>query len=358
MCQRTFVSMLFIIVIFTSGAYGQSAPVTVKDKYQAVQVDQFDIQKGVQIPPKYLPAMQEAIINKLQQSKQFKEVLRPGEKPPAAAAAVLRLTGTVTHFKGGSQTTRSLFGPGLAGLLGGSTEIFAHVALLDQATGQIIFTEDVQGGWGTGGVVLLNATRDFAEKLVTSMKLVLLQRLPPAGTLVAVPPASIPARTADRLVITISAKDYAASELKLNSKGSAGYRVVDFRTRGWKAAAVTLEKSCNSKETYQYLVLHAHKPGTLRKNLNKAAKDGYRVCPHAAALLGGHLAPQIAVVAFKPSSPPPSQFEYRVHRAILLSSARKDIARDEREGFLLVETMEGPGGGPHVVVMERQKESR
>src|ERR1700730_19323751 len=71
----------------------------IKDKYHVVQVDQFEVKQGVDLPPEYLRRVQEEISKQLVDTKLFEEVLLPGNHPAQAEAPVLRLSGTIHNYK-------------------------------------------------------------------------------------------------------------------------------------------------------------------------------------------------------------------------------------------------------------------
>jgi hypothetical protein len=147
----------------------------IKDKYQVVQVDQFDVKKDVQFPPEYLKMVQEEISKQLVDAKLFEEVLQPGQHPARADAPVIRLSGTIHNYKPGSRKKRYLGGYGL-----GAAEIDAQVAFLDGARGDRLVVEELRtvllGGLFGGAED--KATQELARQVVTQAKLMLARRLP------------------------------------------------------------------------------------------------------------------------------------------------------------------------------------
>jgi Domain of unknown function (DUF4410) len=354
--MRKAILLAFLLTIGTLGLMqvGGAAETAVKDKYPAVQVDRFEIKEGVQFPVDYLLTLQEEIIKQLQESKQFQEVLRPGENPTDSATEVLRLTGTINHFRPGSRAKRYVVGFGA-----GSTEIYAHLTFVDRATGQTVLTQEVRGQMAGGfiGGESLNVTRDFAKKVVNSIKLVRETHLPAAGEVASnaageatrVDAAAAPEPNVDRHTVTISSADFDAGEKKLKEDGAAGYRLVEFAATGPKTAEAVLQKSGAPGEVFEYRLVRARLPGTLQKNLNKSAEESFHLCPHTLNLFGG----MMTVVAEKGPASAKLRHEYRVHQAMRLSSAQKNVAKDQSEGFVLAETFE-QSGGVHLIIMEKR----
>jgi hypothetical protein len=345
--------LLGMVGAITSACEAQAVEGTVKDKYHAVQVDKFEIETGVEFPPEYLQSLQDEILKQLQSLKEFKQVLHPDENPTDAAAPVLRLTGKVTHFKTGSRAKRYVIGYGA-----GSTEIYAHVTFLDRSTGQAVIAQEVRGVMAGGlfGGESLNVTRDFAKKVATSTKLILTARLPAAAeaspVLAAnIPPAAVASSAKpDRHIVTVSSKDFDGAEKQLNAEAAAGYRLGSFEATGSKTADMTLEKSATPPDVYQYRLLHVRYLPTLQKELNKSADDGFRLSSHTLAQLGGAVA---VVVMEKPPVPLKMRYQYRVHMTMRVSSAARDVEKDQGEGFTLAETAESPF---HLVILEKAVE--
>ena len=149
-------------------------------------------------------------------------------------------------------------------------------------------------------------------------------------------------------VLTISSSSFDKAQLDLNLEAAAGYRLAGFAAKGSKNAELSLEPSATPPQVYQYRLLHVNWLPNLQKDLNKAAQDGYRFCPHTLAQLHGVVA--FAIIE-KPPVPSKTRYLYRVRSTMRVSSAQKDIEKDQGEGFTLAETLEL--GGIHIVIMEK-----
>jgi len=127
-------------VALTSSATAQEKSGKTKEKkYQYVQVNRFEVQPGVDLPPDYQLTIVEDLDKALGKIKTMKQVLREGEALPEGQP-VLLVTGTVTKFKKGSQATRYLVGFGA-----GSTVIDAHIKCYDATTKELLLERDVDG---------------------------------------------------------------------------------------------------------------------------------------------------------------------------------------------------------------------
>lgn len=345
MHKTVLVGLLFVFCIFPGISSGQTAKeseLTLKDKYHIIEVGSFVIQTGVDFPPEYLSALAQEVADKLKDSKRFGQVLLPGETPSPQDAPALRLVGTITDFDRGSRGKRYLgFGIGAA-------RVFVTVQYLGRSSGLILFEDPVVGtlsggafGGDTKGVV-----QELAKSIAGTTKLMLLRSVSAPSNARPSPSTAIGQASTDRQVVPIKANDLTGAQQRINDFAASGYRLVEFRITGDNRAQVTMDKTAIPPQTYQYLLLHALSDHNVQKNLTKGAGEGYRLCPHTLATLGG-----FAVVMEKPPAPADTRYEYRFHASLRESSAEKNILEDQKQGFLLVES--GNVTGHHVVITEK-----
>jgi curli biogenesis system outer membrane secretion channel CsgG len=139
----------------------------VAHKYNTVEVVRFDTKEGVDFPPDFSVRLNEELVTELQKSKRFAEVLREGEAPKEEGAPALKLVGTVTEFKKGSQMKRYLIGFGA-----GKTKIVAAIKFVDRATGDVVYEDDVDGKviMGFAGGESAGATHGLAAEVAKVAK--------------------------------------------------------------------------------------------------------------------------------------------------------------------------------------------
>ncbi len=254
----------------------QAGNATLKDKYRAAEVDRFDVQPGVEFPPEYVADLQEQILKELEKSKEFQELLRPGQNPVTADSPVLRLTGTISSFNPGSRKKRYVVGYGA-----GAAEIYARVVFLDRSTERALMTQEVRAvlSGGVFGGNAMNATQDFAKQVVNTTRLSLRKRLPTEDDSEGTHNAASAAL--DRQQLTISSKDWEGAERTLNEEGAAGYHLVEVRITEKNSANVVLERLSPKPDAYQYRIFHPYLYTSLQRDLNGAAEDGFRFPSHS-----------------------------------------------------------------------------
>ena len=341
---------LFYFALFSTFSVGQTATPSegsLKDKYHVIQVEKFDIQPGVELPPDYLASLPQEVVHELKESKKFSEVLAAGENPTDEKTPVLCLTGTITGFDQGSRGKRYL-GVGI-----GAARIFVTLHYLDRTSGQLVFEDKVIGTLSGGlfGGDSKGVVRELARTVAVTTKLVLLRNPADLNNVMTTPPSSLTGGTTDRQVLAIKASDLTGAEKKLNELADAGYRLTDFRITGSRGADVTMEKSAVPPQTYRYLLVHALSTGNVQKNMNKGAADGYRLSPHTLAALSG-----FALLMEKPPTPAATRYEYRFLKSMRESNAEKNLTEAQTEGFVPVETAQILG--VYVVIAEKANTSQ
>src|ERR1700752_1213158 len=91
------------------------SPQMIRDKYQSLEVEKFEVKQGVEFPPEYLDKAQEEMFKQLADAKIVKEILRAGEQKADPEASFISLSGTINSYTPGSRSKRYVgFGLGAA----------------------------------------------------------------------------------------------------------------------------------------------------------------------------------------------------------------------------------------------------
>jgi hypothetical protein len=317
-----------------------------RQKYRAIQVDEFEVKQGVEFPPEYLKKAHQEIVKQLATAKVFDEVLQTGQQAAQAGAPVIRLSGTIHNYTPGSRAKRYVGGFGV-----GAAEVDAQVTFLDAATGQRLLIEELRAVF-TGG--LFGGSEDkiaeeLARRVVMQTRFMLDRKIPHAdsGTTIS---NSVPVSPAtDRHTLTMNAKNWSEGEQRLGQEASAGYRVVDFSLTGKSTADVELEKLATPPDVYQYRWVHIRLSTHLQKEVNKATEEGFHAFPQSLAVL----VPYLTVLMEKPPGPSTIQYQYLVTEPMSMSHAQKDAETHQREGYILLDETEF---GTHILLFEKTSE--
>jgi hypothetical protein len=141
MNKMKFLVLLCLIAVAAVNAPAQGKQTqSNKNKYQAIEITRFDVKAGTDLPPDYLNELMKDVANQMYDTNKFKQVARPGEALANPNEPAVRLVGTVTEFKKGSQMKRYMIGFGA-----GKTKIVVHIKFVDVATGAVVLERNVDG---------------------------------------------------------------------------------------------------------------------------------------------------------------------------------------------------------------------
>jgi Domain of unknown function (DUF4410) len=321
------------------------APQMIRDKYQSIRVEKFEVKQGVEFPAEYLDKAQEEMFKQLADAKIAKEILRAGEQNAEAATPFISLSGMINSYTPGSRSKRYV-GFGL-----GAAEIDTQIFLLDGKTKQRLQTERLRALL-TGGVFGGSEDKianELARRVVLQTRYMLNSRVPPTGSSAAIPEGAS-STAQDRHTLTMNAKEWEEGQNKLEQEAAAGYRVVDFTMTGKSTANLQLEKGADPSEVFQYRWVHIRMYTHLQKELNKGTADGFHVYPQTLTTL----LPYLTVLMEKPPGSSSVQYHYLVTEPLTMSNVQKDAEKHQREGYALLDETDFAA---HILLFEKTEES-
>lgn len=137
---------------------------------------------------------------------------------------------------------------------------------------------------------------------------------------------------------------------ELDAAAAEGFRVVTGSPTATNEWAVLLERVAEPSAPYTYRLLATTKISTMRKELNEAAAEGYRLLPRTMTSKSGLLSVEVVMLVEKsPNSD--SRYEYRLYATTSEKKMRAEIEKAEAEGFTLAGMV---SRGEHMVIMERE----
>jgi hypothetical protein len=328
----------------SASAAAQNSPQSLHERYRLLEIAPFEVMEGTDFPPEYISLLQTEILDEMKKSKQFDEVLLQDKEGQPPESGSLRLSGTVEYFDAGSRGKRYI-GLGL-----GVGHLQARVVLRDRTTGTTVVVQEISANLAGGlfGGKSETITHEFAKRLADSCKVLLARSVPAQfGSPAEADSVSAPV-PAESKTVTIRHDDLNGCQAELNTLGSAGFHIVGFFSKGTKAADATLTKSFRSSQAYAFKILHVLWLNNLQKDMNNAAKDGFRYVPNTLAQMKGTT---VFAIMEQSSEIQAARYEYRVKSAMKISNSQKDIARAERENFTLAGALDV--GGIHILLLER-----
>ena len=138
---------------------------------------------------------------------------------------------------------------------------------------------------------------------------------------------------------------------ELDEASAQGFRIVSAASSCNQSEMVLfLERVTQGPDTYKYKLLATTRTSTMEKELNQAAKDGYRLLPRTITAKEGFLTNEIvSVLEMAPKST--KRYEYRLLATSRTSTLQKEVTQAEADGFVLVGLV---GRGENMVIMEKE----
>lgn len=138
---------------------------------------------------------------------------------------------------------------------------------------------------------------------------------------------------------------------ELDAAAEQGFRILTAASSGGQSEMVLfLERAAQPPDTYKYRLLATTRTGTMEKELNQAAQEGFRLLPRTITAKEGLLSKEIvSVLEQAPKSN--KRYEYRLLATSRTSTLQKEVSEAESDGFELVGLV---GRGENMVIMEKE----
>jgi hypothetical protein len=154
----------------------------------------------------------------------------------------------------------------------------------------------------------------------------------------------------DQRYLMLATVKTSTMQKELDEAAAQGFRVVTGSPTSMGEWAVLLERVADASSPYVYRLLATTKISTMRKELNEAAAEGYRLLPRTMTSKEGFLSVEVVMLVEKaPNSD--RRYEYRLYATTSEKKMRAEIEKAEAEGFTLAGMV---SRGEHMVIMERE----
>ena len=136
---------------------------------------------------------------------------------------------------------------------------------------------------------------------------------------------------------------------EMDEASALGYRVIVGSPTAGGEMVLLLERQPESAKHYQYKLLATTKTSTMEKELNQAARDGYRLMPSTMISKEGMLSAEVVCVLER--APTEERYEYKLLATSLTSTMQKEITEAMSAGYEVAGMV---SRGEHMVIMERK----
>jgi hypothetical protein len=138
---------------------------------------------------------------------------------------------------------------------------------------------------------------------------------------------------------------------ELDDTASKGYRVLVGSPTSGTEMALFLELVAKPPDTYNYKLLATTRTGTMQRELNEIAEEGFRLLPRTMVSKPQLLGSVEIVVLLERPPKVEKQYEYKLLATSRTGTLQKEVSEALAAGFVLVGMV---SRGEHMVIMERE----
>ncbi len=155
----------------------------------------------------------------------------------------------------------------------------------------------------------------------------------------------------DRYLL-LARSSVADMQKQLDVASTQGFAVVTGSGMSFSELAILLVRLPEGAGKRSYRVLATVGTGNMEKDLNAAAREGYRLLPHTMTAKQSVVVKQIVVVMERNPDERGKEYEYKVLATTRIRTLQQEIAAAAADGYSVSALA---SRGEHLVVMEREK---
>lgn len=142
---------------------------------------------------------------------------------------------------------------------------------------------------------------------------------------------------------------------EMDEMSGQGYRILVGSPTSGSEMAVFLSREGTVEAPYKYKLLATTRTGTMQKELNEVADNGFRLIPSTMIAKKGMLAGVEIVMIMEQPPKVVKNYEYKLLATTLTSTLQKEVTEALAAGFVIVGMV---SRGEHMVVMERESSAK
>lgn len=142
---------------------------------------------------------------------------------------------------------------------------------------------------------------------------------------------------------------------ELDAEAAKGYRILVGSPTSGSEMALFLSREAAPENPYQYKLLATTRTGTMQKELNQAAANGFRLLPRTMIAKKQLVGPvEIVTILEKPPTVT-KKYEYKLLATTLTRTLQKEVVEMQNAGYVIVGMV---SRDEHMVIMERESEAK
>lgn len=142
---------------------------------------------------------------------------------------------------------------------------------------------------------------------------------------------------------------------ELNETAARGYRIVVGSPTSGSEMAIFLSRDAAPENPYQYKLLATTRTGTMQKELNALAADGYRLLPRTMIAKKQLIGPVEIVAILEKPPVVTKKYDYKLLATTLTGTLQKEVTTMQNAGYAIVGMV---SRDEHLVIMERESDSK
>ena len=155
--------------------------------------------------------------------------------------------------------------------------------------------------------------------------------------------------------LLLATKKTSTMQKELQEAAALGFRVVTGSPTSGTEMAVFLERAATPPNVYQYKLLATSRTGTMNKELNEAAAQGYRLLPRtmiAKRDISFFRSDEFEIVVLLEKEPnSDKKYDYKLLATTLTGTLQKEVTESLAAGYVIAGMV---SRGEHMVIMERE----
>jgi hypothetical protein len=156
---------------------------------------------------------------------------------------------------------------------------------------------------------------------------------------------------ADPTYMLLATKRTGTMQKEIDEAASQGYRILMGSPTSGEEMALFMQKTVSSGAGYQYKVLATTRTGTMEKELNELAEQGYRLLP-STMIAKKQMIGAVEIVALLERAPNSNRkYQYKLLATSRTGTLQKEVTEAQSAGFVIVGMV---SRGEHMVIVEKE----
>ncbi len=150
--------------------------------------------------------------------------------------------------------------------------------------------------------------------------------------------------------LLLATKKTSTMQKELNQAAAAGYRIIAGSRTSGTEMALLLESVAEPPNIYEYQLLATSRTGTMNKELNQAAAEGFRLLPSTLMQKKRSFGAMEIVMVLEKAPNSKEKVEYKLLATSRTGTLQTEIMEATEEGFRVVAMV---SRGEHIAILER-----